>query len=331
MGISLQERLHHEISIGIVDDGNDDDDTTQNHLSSSTSTKSLQTMLNVQYRMKPEISDFPSKQFYNGKLTNGDNVQRADYGLFASCGGDGTRTRTTTTTNNKKNKLLELTPPWCFFQVNGTERRSPFGSYFNIDECFATIAILRTIRKRNQDVRTTNSSSSCRWWTSDKVRVITFYSAQVETLKRMLRKENDGRGMSNVVVSTVDSSQGCEADIIILSFVRTSKNGGFLNDDRRMNVALTRAKYKLICLGNIHNISSWQQPRRRGQIDTTLLSSSSSLGMQNRNNYISARMKNVSATTTHSDDKTTLQKMVYTAKQRDCISFVFDKNKKLDL
>ncbi|OEU17912.1 hypothetical protein FRACYDRAFT_164706, partial [Fragilariopsis cylindrus CCMP1102] len=82
---------------------------------------------------------------------------------------------------------------------------------------------------------------------SDKIRIITFYSAQVATLKQMLHKEG---GMSNVLVATVDSSQGCEADIVILSFVRTSNNAGFLKDNRRMNVALTRAKYKLICLGN---------------------------------------------------------------------------------
>ena len=53
--------------------------------------------------------------------------------------------------------------------------------------------------------------------------------------------------MHDVVVATVDSSQGCEADIVIVSFVR-SKGGdrsstvGFLSDDRRLNVALTRGR-----------------------------------------------------------------------------------------
>jgi superfamily I DNA and/or RNA helicase len=66
-------------------------------------------------------------------------------------------------------------------------------------------------------------------------------------------------------VATVDSSQGCEADTVIVSFVRSpnTKNAGnemirhtagFLTDDRRMNVALTRAKYQLVCVGNIHGM-----------------------------------------------------------------------------
>ncbi|OEU15131.1 hypothetical protein FRACYDRAFT_165538, partial [Fragilariopsis cylindrus CCMP1102] len=58
-----------------------------------------------------------------------------------------------------------------------------------------------------------------------------------------------------VLVATVDSSQGCEADFVILSFVRSEGNGGrntvgFLMDDRRLNVALTRAKYQIIGVGN---------------------------------------------------------------------------------
>jgi len=57
------------------------------------------------------------------------------------------------------------------------------------------------------------------------------------------------------LVATVDSSQGCEADVVIISFVRSSsKKGrhaaGFLCDDRRVNVALTRARHQLICVGD---------------------------------------------------------------------------------
>jgi len=58
----------------------------------------------------------------------------------------------------------------------------------------------------------------------------------------------------------VDSSQGCEADIVLVSFVRSPPSSkrvlnqydaGFLTDDRRMNVALTRARFQLICVGNV--------------------------------------------------------------------------------
>ena len=58
------------------------------------------------------------------------------------------------------------------------------------------------------------------------------------------------------LVATVDSSQGCEADVVIVSFVRSSSRrgirgaAGFLADDRRINVALTRARHQLICVGD---------------------------------------------------------------------------------
>jgi len=205
-----------------------------------------QTMLDVQYRMKPEISEFPSNQFYDGRLTNGENVQSIDYG--SSNPAIGSRKE------DEKGQLLQTTPPWCFFQVDGKEQQSHSGSYYNTEEASAVVAMLKIIQKRSslteEKRRQTNNQSSC-WWTPEKVRIITFYSAQVATLKQMLRRE----GMPQVLVATVDSSQGCEADIIILSFVRSSR-AGFLADDRRINVALTRAKYKLICLGNARE-SPW--------------------------------------------------------------------------
>jgi len=78
-----------------------------------------------------------------------------------------------------------------------------------------------------------------------KIGVITFYNAQVRLLQKILHNIND------VFVSTVDSFQGSEADVIILSCVRTStSSAGFLKDSRRLNVALTRAKTKLIVLLN---------------------------------------------------------------------------------
>ena len=86
----------------------------------------------------------------------------------------------------------------------------------------------------------------------DRLRIITFYQGKVNHLKRVLAK----KGFHEVMVATVDSSHGCEADVIIVSFVRSSdKKGvyhatGFLADDRRINVALTRARHQLVCVGN---------------------------------------------------------------------------------
>jgi AAA domain len=69
----------------------------------------------------------------------------------------------------------------------------------------------------------------------------------------MIRQELASRGLRNVLVSTVDSSQGCESDIVIVSFVR-SDVAGFLKDNRRMNVALSRARYQLVCVGNVEQL-----------------------------------------------------------------------------
>ena len=95
-------------------------------------------------------------------------------------------------------------------------------------------------------------SSVSNWDSPDKIRIITFYQGQVNLLKRDLA----GKGFHGVLVATVDSSQGCEADVVIISFVRSnSKKGvrhaaGFLCDNRRINVALTRPRHQLICVGN---------------------------------------------------------------------------------
>jgi len=63
--------------------------------------------------------------------------------------------------------------------------------------------------------------------------------------------------LGGIMVSTVDSSQGCEADIVILSFVRGgSSKVGFLKDNRRLNVGLTRARFQLVCVGNLDAISN---------------------------------------------------------------------------
>ena len=83
--------------------------------------------------------------------------------------------------------------------------------------------------------------------------IITFYSAQVHLLRDKIRNHVTFRCMSShVPVHTVDSFQGSEADIVIISFVRGNKHNstGFLKDYRRLNVALTRAKHVLLCVGN---------------------------------------------------------------------------------
>jgi hypothetical protein len=84
-----------------------------------------------------------------------------------------------------------------------------------------------------------------------QIGVITFYSAQVEKLKEKL-----GQSSQSVTVSTVDGFQGGECDCIIVSCVRANPNGrvGFVEDPRRINVALTRARFGLIILGHVKTL-----------------------------------------------------------------------------
>jgi superfamily I DNA and/or RNA helicase len=89
------------------------------------------------------------------------------------------------------------------------------------------------------------------------VAVITFYAAQRQALTNAFRVASIG---APVEVHTVDSFQGSEADIVIVSFVRSNARGsvGFLADFQRLNVALTRARHHLILVGNASFLQSVQ-------------------------------------------------------------------------
>ena len=138
--------------------------------------------------------------------------------------------------------------PYSFLQINGKEQRAQSGSYYNDAEAQYIIKLLLVLKSSAK-----KANSDKEWYSPEKVRIITFYQGQVQRIKMLLHKNNLG----HILVATVDSSQGCEADLIIVSFVRSNdkvggsrQKAGFLTDDRRMNVALTRAKYQLICIGD---------------------------------------------------------------------------------
>lgn len=188
-------------------------------------------MLETQYRMRPELSQFPSRHFYDGKLINGCNVVREKYQSGISIMG---------------------CPNYAFYQVtDGIERYVRSGSIENEAEANAVVEIVDNLRRV--------SRNSPDWFSANRVRIITFYQAQVLLIRRLLRKRNLG----NVCVATVDSSQGCEADLVVLSFVRSERSSGrkcnsvgFLTDSRRLNVAMTRAKYQIIGVGNMHRMAN---------------------------------------------------------------------------
>lgn len=83
--------------------------------------------------------------------------------------------------------------------------------------------------------------------------IISPYKAQVQLLRNLIRKDSFFKPFRQLIsVNTVDGFQGQERDIILISMVRSNDEGqiGFLRDLRRMNVAITRARMKLIVIGN---------------------------------------------------------------------------------
>jgi superfamily I DNA and/or RNA helicase len=144
--------------------------------------------------------------------------------------------------------------PYSFLQVDGQEEQAVCGSYRNLEEAHRVVDLIHRFHSCAASMR------DGKWHGVDRIRIITFYRAQVVLVQQLLNR----RGLPRVLVATVDSSQGCEADVVIVSFVRSNcgrgrsprYSAGFLTDDRRVNVALTRAKFQLICVGNVQAMTT---------------------------------------------------------------------------
>lgn len=168
-------------------------------------------MLNIQYRMRPEICQFPSQAFYNGQLQNAP------------------------TTFTKDLDLPSFLAPYAFINVDGQEKKGPHDqSFLNRAEAKYVKTIISYLHKQSIDV-------------NRRVGVITFYKAQADLIRDNLKSEFPG-----ILVNTVDGFQGGENDFILISCVRANfdQRIGFVGDEKRLNVALTRAKLSLVILGN---------------------------------------------------------------------------------
>ena len=172
--------------------------------------------LSTQYRMHPSIAAFPSRQFYQGKLI--------DAPCTASLANTAAWVRRTGTPNGAPH-LGPCTPrhshlgPWALVDVaDGAERQRADGSIYNADEAAVVVALVRELHDEwNLEVRSIRA-----------LRVLTFYAAQVGEISRALA----AAGLRGVVVGTVDGSQGSEADVILLSCVRSNAGArlGFVTD-----------------------------------------------------------------------------------------------------
>ena len=178
--------------------------------------------LQVQYRMHPCLSEFPSNTFYEGTLQNGVTVAER-------------------TQEQVPFPWPVVTKPMMFYVSSGAEELSASGtSYLNRTESANCEKVVTTFLKAGL--------------MPQQIGVITPYEGQRSYLVNYMQRNGSLRAQlyADVEVASVDSFQGREKDYIILSCVRSNENQGigFLSDPRRLNVALTRAKYGVVILGN---------------------------------------------------------------------------------
>ncbi|CAM9411329.1 unnamed protein product [Chrysoparadoxa australica] len=182
-------------------------------------------LLDTQYRMHPAISAFPRRAFYGSQLQDGPNVKLIEYTRFFH--------------------QYVAFQPFVFMDLkrSGMERSS--ASYGNPAEAALAVNIYQTLCRMPTTQLVTGN-----------VGVITPYREQVKVLKRHFQAALGPGYREEVQISTVDGFQGKEKDVIIVSCVRAegSHGIGFLADVRRMNVALTRAKYGMFVIGHAQSL-----------------------------------------------------------------------------
>ena len=188
-------------------------------------------LLSVQYRMAPAIRAFPSDYFYGGKLVDGASVrERPPPGHHGACGG--------------------LLGPFRFFDVAGGREQRAGTSLRNRAEARLIGALVAALAAAEPSVVA-----------EGRVVVLTPYQQQAACLREELGEAlGSGSGSGDAasaalvrsLVRTVDSFQGQERDVVLLSCVRAdARRGiGFVADIRRLNVALTRAKASLWVVGS---------------------------------------------------------------------------------
>jgi superfamily I DNA and/or RNA helicase len=188
------------------------------------------TLLRVQYRMNDQIMRFSSNYFYGGKVESAPQVRHRgilqyDYPISwidssVGCNDDGTATPGETFVAS------------TFGRINTEEAELTLKT---LEDYFAKVGRERILGEQID------------------VGIISPYRAQVQYLRQLIRRRAAFKPYRRLIsVNTVDGFQGQERDIILISLVRSNSEGqiGFLNDLRRMNVAITRARMKLIILGD---------------------------------------------------------------------------------
>ena len=212
------------------------------------------TLLKIQYRMNDEIMRFSSDWFYGGKVESAPQIKYRsvlDYdhpitwidtsneenqitieGEDAPEDSAATSSSVSATNQNSELNFKEQFVGESFGRINKAEAEL---TLLTLAEYFTKIGKQRVLSE------------------SIDVGIISPYRAQVQYLKKLIKKYEFFKPYRRLIsVNTVDGFQGQERDVILISLVRSNDEGqiGFLKDLRRMNVAMTRARMKLIILGN---------------------------------------------------------------------------------
>lgn len=212
------------------------------------------TLLKIQYRMNDEIMRFSSDWFYGGKVESAPQIKYRsvlDYdhpitwidtsneenqitieGEDAPEDSASTSSSVSATNQNSDLNFKEQFVGESFGRINKAEAEL---TLLTLAEYFTKIGKQRVLEERID------------------VGIISPYRAQVQYLKKLIKKYEFFKPYRRLIsVNTVDGFQGQERDVILISLVRSNDEGqiGFLKDLRRMNVAMTRARMKLIILGN---------------------------------------------------------------------------------
>ncbi|KAM6480170.1 SEN1 N terminal-domain-containing protein [Trichoderma sp. SZMC 28011] len=178
-------------------------------------------LLDMQYRMHPEISSFPSREFYESQLQDGQDMLQLRQAPW------------------HKDALFA---PYRFFDVEGVQEKGRKGqSLVNTRELEVALQMYERFSRDYHECDLTR-----------KIGIITPYKAQLYELRSRFQARY-GENITNIIeFNTTDAFQGRECEIIIFSCVRASSTGGigFMTDIRRMNVGLTRAKSSLWILGD---------------------------------------------------------------------------------
>ncbi|CAI4225896.1 unnamed protein product [Auanema sp. JU1783] len=178
--------------------------------------------LQVQYRMHPVLSAFPSNVFYEGSLQNG-------------------VTETERSLRNVDWQWPVADKPMIFWSCYGQEEMSASGTSF----------LNRTEAANVEKLASKLIKGGMR---PEQIGIITPYEGQRSFIVQYMHTQGalNSKLYEHMEIANVDAFQGREKDFIIVTCVRSNEQSGigFLNDPRRLNVALTRAKYGLVIIGN---------------------------------------------------------------------------------